>query len=411
MRPLPSVEEALAQVLEHVPEPRVETIDLTAAAGRVLATDVPADRDYPAFPRSRVDGFAVRAADVSPGCVLPVAMEVPAGTPPPAPLPPGAAARIFTGAGAPDGADAIVMQEVCEVLDDGAVRIDEAASVGQHVVPVAWERARGDVVGARGDAVTPALLGALASVGAARLGVHSLPLGRVVSTGDELVAVEQEPGPGQIRNGNAPALRTALRAFGAADGGAVVAGDDPDALARALDFALESDVCLLTGGVSVGDYDLVPAALDAAGVTNVFHGVRLQPGKPLWFGTRGRTLVFGLPGNPVSALVTATLFARPAIRRLLGLAPELPGPRRATLDGALGRGSWRRRFDPVRLVREEDGRLLARPVGYRGSGDIFGFALADALAVVPENSDGPAAGDEVEIVPLSPGAACLSSPA
>jgi molybdopterin molybdotransferase len=405
MRPLASVEEALEQVLDHVPEPRHEEVDLNAALGRVLAADVVADRDYPAFPRSRVDGYAVRAADVTAPGELPVAMEIPAGATPPGPLSEGAVARIFTGAPAPEGADCVVMQEDCEARAEdgglGRVHVGRVPDAGQHLVPVAYERARGETVAAAGDVVTAALAGALASVGAVRPLVSAAPVGRVVSTGDELVPVETTPGPGQIRNGNAPALRGVLASFGAVDGGAVTARDDPASLGEALAFALEADVCLLTGGVSVGDYDLVPAALEAAGVTNVFHGVRMQPGKPLWFGIRGRTLVFGLPGNPVSALVTATLFVRPAVRRLLGLAPELPAPRRAVLDGPLGRGTWRRRYDPVRLVHEPDGRVVARPVGYRGSGDIFGFALADALAVVPEEAPAPAAGDDVDVVPLS----------
>jgi len=400
MRPLASVDEALELVLSQVPEPRVEGVDLTAARGRVLAADVVADRDYPAFPRSRVDGYAVRAAEAGAGAELPVAFEIAAGTAPSRPLPPACAARIFTGAPAPAGADAVVMQEHCEP-HAGRVRILRAAEAGQHVVPVGFESARGDTVGRRGDVVSPALVGALAAVGAARPAVAARPVGRVVATGDELVAVEELPGPGQIRNGNAPALRAALVAFGAVDGGSATARDDRASLAEALAFALAADVCLLTGGVSVGDYDLVPAALEAAGVAAVFHGVRLQPGKPLWFGTRGNTLVFGLPGNPVSSLVTATLFVRPAVRRLLGLPAALPGPLRAVLDGPLARGTWRRRYDPVRLVHRGDGVLLARPVRYRGSGDVFGFALADALAVVPEQARAPAAGDEIEIVALS----------
>ncbi len=406
MRTLPSVDSALEQILEHVPEPRAAAVDLVAARGCVLAADVVADRDYPAFARSRVDGYALRAADAPSGAPLPVAMEIPAGAAPCAALPAGSAARIFTGAAVPTGADAVAMQEDCEAAADGAtVTLRGDVCAGQHVVPPAFERARGELVGARGDLVTAAMVGALASVGAVRPSVLSRPTGRVVATGDELVDACSTPRPGHIRNGNAPALRAALASFGALDGGAVTARDDEASLAQALEFALAADVCLLTGGVSVGDYDLVPAALARAGVTKILHGVRLQPGKPLWCGVRGRTLVFGLPGNPVSALVTATLFVRPAVRRLRGLPPEAPGPRRAVLDGALPRGTWRRRYDPVRLVRRADGVLLARPVGYRGSGDVFGFALADALALVPEESPAPVAGDEVEIVPLAAGTA------
>ena len=156
---------------------------------------------------------------------------------------------------------------------------------------------------------------------------------------------------------------------------------------------------LVTGGVSVGDYDLVPAALAALGVERVLHGVSLQPGKPLWFGVRGRTLVFGLPGNPVSSLVNAALFVRPAFRRMLGLEPAAEEPVPAVLGAPLGRGTWRRRYLPVRLSFTADA-LVATPVRYAGSGDVFGLARADGLAIVPEDAPARAAGDAVRVVPL-----------
>jgi molybdopterin molybdotransferase len=404
-RPLLSVDEALALVLDRVPDQRTESVPLADAGGRVLAETVTADRDYPAFPRSRVDGYAVRAADVRAGVELPVAMEIAAGAEPAGPLPEGAAARIFTGAPAPDGADCVVMQEDCLAGGgagaDAHVRIDTDVDPGYCLVPRGYELREGETVGAPGDVIDAGLVGALASVGAHRVEVTIPPRGRVVSTGDELVPVDALPGPGQIRNSNAAALLAALTAFGARADGSTVARDDEGSLAAAVEFGLDADVCLLTGGVSVGDYDLVPQALEAAGVENVFHGVRLQPGKPLWFGVRGRTLVFGLPGNPVSSLVTATLFARPAIRALLGLPAMPPGSRRAVLLEGLAAGTWRRRYEPVRTEVTDDGRIGVRNIRYRGSGDIFGFAAADALAIVPEEAPAPEPGQEIVIVPLS----------
>ena len=345
MRSLLSVDEALALVLERVPVCRTETLPLGAVDGRVLAESIVADRDYPAFPRSRVDGYAVRAAEIAPGVVLDVSMEIPAGCEPEGPLPAGTVARIFTGAAAPAGANAVVMQEDCDAAD-GRVRIGTAVNVGDALVPPGHELRRGEPVASSGDGLDAARIGALASVGAHEVKVYALPRGRVVSTGDELVDVDAVPGPGQIRNSNAAALLAALSSFGAIADGATVARDNRDSLNAAVEFGLDADICLLTGGVSVGDYDLVPAALEEAGVDKVLHGVRMQPGKPLWFGVHGRTLVFGLPGNPVSSLVTATLFARPAIRRLLGLPVMPPGPRTAVLIDGLARGSWRRPWIP-----------------------------------------------------------------
>ncbi len=401
MPALLSVDEALALVLARVPAPRTERLPLDVAAGRVLAEDVAAREDFPAFPRSRVDGWAVRAAEAHEGAELAPAHEVAAGVVAPPPLPPGAAARVFTGATVPPGADAVVMQEDCARDATGRVRVGRAAAPGQHVVPVAYECARGALVAARGTRVSPAVAGALAAAGAAHVAVHAVPAAHVVATGDELVAVEDDPPPGRIRNSNAPALAAALAAFGARPAAPLRARDDADELDAAVRTALAGDVCVLTGGVSVGDFDLVPATLERAGVERVLHGVRLQPGKPLWFGVRGRTLVFGLPGNPVSSLVTATLFVRPAVRALLGLPSALPGPTHAVLEGALPAGGARRRCDPVRLSHASDGRVTARPVRYRGSGDVFGFAAADALAVVPEHARAPQAGDVVEVVRLS----------
>ena len=397
---LVSVDEALALVLERVPEQRTETVPLSEATGRVLATTIVADRDHPDFPRSRVDGYAVRAAEGCEGSVLPITMEIPAGTEPAVPLAPGCAARIFTGAPVPQGADTVVMQEDCEA-SDGQVAIGTTLASGSFIVPRGHELQRGETVATAGDVLHPARVGGLASVGASTVCVYQPPLGRVVATGDELVAIDAVPGPGQIRNSNAISLLAALTQFGATADGSVLARDDEGSLESAVEFGLGADICLLTGGVSVGDYDLVPAALEAAGVECVFHGVCLQPGKPLWFGVRGRTLVFGLPGNPVSSLVTATLFARPAIRRLLGLPVMPPGPRSAVLLDDLQAGTWRRRYEPVRTEVLDDGRVGVRTLRYRGSGDIFGYAGADALAIVPEGAEAPEAGQEIVIVPLS----------
>lgn len=388
-----TVEEALACVLEHAAPLGVGPAALSAALGRVLATDVESDGDHPAFRRSKVDGWAVRAADA--GEVLRSVCEVPAGKPPGDRIGPGEAARIFTGAPVPEGADRVAKQEDCTPVpagEDGAarVRVPAAALAEDHVVPQGAECRRGAVVARRGDVITPARVGVLASVGAATVAVFARPRVRVLSTGDELCPVEAVPPPGRIRNSNAPALAAACAACGADVVGLASARDDAGALRAELQVALDADVALVTGGVSVGDYDLVPPALETLGVRRVFHGVRLQPGKPAWFGVRGRTLVFALPGNPVSALVNHTLFVAPALARLQGRTVPT-APFEVRLGGPVGAGGRRRRYVPATASRR-DATCIATPVPFQGSGDVFGFAAADLLVLVDEGAEARAAG-------------------
>ncbi len=407
MPPLLSVDEALRLVLGETHRLGAERVPLARALGRTLAAAVRADADHPPFPRSRVDGWAIRTADAPPGgATLRVVAEIAAGTPPGASIGPGEAARIFTGAAVPAGADAVVKQEGC---DDVAgprrhVRLRPGFEADGHIVPVGTECRAGQVVAAAGDVVTSALVGALASVGAATLDVVRRPSVRILATGNELVPCEETPGPGRIRNSNAPALAAAAAELGCDVLGTDWAGDDAGRLLAAVTAALDADVALITGGVSVGDFDLVPGILDQAGVGRVFHGVRLQPGKPIWFGVRApqgatgrRTLVFALPGNPVSTLVNTALFVRPAVAALCGRAA--PAPRAARLGGPVGAGTGRQRYVPARLELVA-GAIVATPVPFQGSGDVFGFSRADALIVVPEGVPGRVAGEAAEIVVL-----------
>jgi molybdopterin molybdotransferase len=254
--------------------------------------------------------------------------------------------------------------------------------------------------------MTPGVVAALASVGYWMFPQAAKPLVVILPTGNELVHTGTgRPEPGRIRNSNGPALASAIWDYGACFRMPMpeVVSDTRPALDDALKTALAKDpaILLVTGGVSVGDYDLVPAALADAGVERVFHGVSLQPGKPLWFGVRGRCLVFGLPGNPVSALVNAALFVRPAVRKLSGRADVVPETLVAVLGGDVGAGANRRRYVPARTSSTADGRLVATPVPFAGSGDVFGFSRADALIVVPVNSPRRAAGERADVVPLA----------
>lgn len=407
MPPLLSVDEALRLVLGETHRLGAERVPLARSLGRTLAAAVRADADHPPFRRSRVDGWAIRTADAPPGgAALRVVAEIAAGTPPGASIGPGEAARIFTGAAVPDGADAVVKQEGC---DDVAgpprhVRLRPGFEAEGHIVPVGTECRAGQVVAEAGDVVTSALVGALASVGAATLDVVRRPSVRILATGNELVPCDETPGPGRIRNSNAPALAAAAAELGCDVLGADAVGDDPARLLAAVTAVLDADVALITGGVSVGDFDLVPGTLEQAGVRRVFHGVRLQPGKPIWFGIREpqaprirRTLVFALPGNPVSTLVNAALFVRPAVAALCGRIG--PSSREARLGGPVGQGTGRKRYVPAALTVVA-GSLVATPVPFQGSGDVFGFSRADALIVVPEGVPPRAAGERAEIVAL-----------
>jgi len=403
--PLLSVEEALALVLERAPGPVQDEVDgeIERSLGAVLFRDVRADADYPAWPRSRVDGYAIRAAG-APG-TFDVVVEVPAGKAPGDRIEDGQAARVFTGAAVPDGADAVVMQE--RVRANGRrVEIASAPEVGENITPSGSECRAGEIIATRGTVVTPRAAAALASVGYATFPQAARPRVVIVPTGNELMhAGERRVAPGRIRNSNGPALASAVYDYGARFRTPMPepVSDERPALDDAVKKALADDpaIVLLTGGVSVGDYDFVPAVFADAGVERVFHGVNVQPGKPLWFGVRGKTLVFGLPGNPVSALVNATLFVRPAIRKMLGRADVVPESLVATLGGDVGAGTSRRRFVPARTSHDAQGRLVAKPVAFAGSGDVFGFSKADALIVVPENSPRRAAGERAQLVPLA----------
>jgi molybdopterin molybdotransferase len=406
MTNLSSVEDALRLVLDRVPPPLegAEPSEIEYAIGCVLFEDVRADADSPAWPRSRVDGYAIASAGAPGG--FDVVCTIPAGRAPGDTLTAGQAARIFTGAPVPGGADAVVKQEDVSV-DGRRLTVPARVEPKENVTARGAECRDGAVVASRGTVITPGVVGALAAVGRAKVRVTQRPSVTILSTGSELVPVDVAPPPGHIRNSNAPALMAAMWSFGGWPKIAGIAKDVRPELDDALKTALADDpsILLVTGGVSVGDFDHVPAVLADAGAERVFHGVNVQPGKPLWFGVRTngarRTLIFGLPGNPVSALVNAALFVRPAIRAMSGRADVVPETIRATLGGSLPGGGPRRRFVPARLTDAHDGRFVATPVPFAGSGDVFGYSRADALVVIPEDAAPRAAGDTADVVSLA----------
>jgi molybdopterin molybdotransferase len=377
------VDEALEIVLANAPRLAVEEVSLDAALGRVLAEDVASDVDMPPFDRSAMDGYAVRAADLAGAPVtLPVAGVVRAGQRPELPLAPGQLIQIMTGAPVPEGADAVQQVERTR-LGEGGGRVEVLVPVeaGANIARRGSEVRVGDVVARGGQTIDPALLGVLAAVGHARVRVGSRPSLAVLVTGDELVDVGVEPGPAHIRNSNGPAVLAQARWAGADPRSLGVVPDDEARIAAALAEGLQADVLVVSGGVSEGVYDLVEGVLAHLGVQVIFDKIALKPGAPLVFGRRGTTLVFGLPGNPVSAQVTFDLFVRSALLRMQGARVVLRPSVEAELLGPVRNRSGRQAYLPAR-VRLEAGRLVAAPIRSMGSADLVAHARANALLVI-----------------------------
>jgi molybdopterin molybdotransferase len=395
-----SVEEAYDRLLRAVaPLPPVD-VDLLEAAGRVLAEEVLADRDAPAAARSAMDGFAVQAEDLrTPPAVLRVVGEVRAGEPAPSrPLAGGEAMRVFTGALVPAGADAVVMVEVTEEdLSAGTVRVMRAAHPGQHVRARGEERRRRDPVLLAGSPLHAGEVASLAALGRARVRVHRPPVVHLLSTGDEVVPIESVPADHQVRNSNAWGLRAQLRDLRLVPVDLGIAPDRPEGLRQALRQGLQGDVLLVTGGVSVGDYDLVARSLAEEGLEVLFHGVKMRPGKPLLAGRRGNCLVFGLPGNPLSTFATFLLFVAPALRRLMGFAGCAPPRVPVTLRGDLERKPDRTTFHLARVTAGERG-LVAEPLPSTGSGDVLSLPRANAFVVTEPGTGAVPAGSALPAV-------------
>ena len=316
--------EAIDQILMHTEPGRDhESVPLLEAAGRVLAQDVVSDVDAPPFEKSAMDGFAVHAGDLSGGAAeLEVVGEARAGHPFGVSVAPGSCVAISTGAEVPEGCDAVVMVERSK-REGSRVRLTDAVRIGQNVCNRAEDLRTGERVMAPGRRLTATDLSVLAAVGCEPVTVFRRPVVTLLTTGDELVPPAETPGVGQIREGNTLHLAALARRAGADVRHAGLVRDDADELARRFGEALDaSDVVVTTGGVSRGEYDLVAGAVPACGVEEVFHKLAIKPGKPLWFGRRGSTLVFGLPGNPVSCLLDHEVFVVPALRKLEGQQAE-----------------------------------------------------------------------------------------
>jgi molybdopterin molybdotransferase len=397
-QPLISIARARELVLEHVKLLEHERVEVVDALDRVLAQDVRAVGDVPPFPCSAMDGYAIKAGPA--GRALTIVGESRAGTPSTSELSEGEAIRISTGAAIPPGATAVIRQEDTDA-DERAVTINEPVSAGANIRYAGEDMRAGTEVLTAGTTLRAGELGAAVAAGMGRLLVARRPIVQVLCTGDELKAPGEPLGPGEIHNSNAPMLVSLATRCGATAPPAARLRDDRAATERALAAALEdSDVTVVSGGVSVGPHDHVKPALGALGVSEVFWGVSLQPGKPTWFGTAGGgKLVFGLPGNPVSAFVTFSLFVRPALAALQGASDEHVLDTEAVLGVAVKRNPNREMAIRVRL-RRSDGEIVAIPNGPQASHIMTSLLGADALALVAPGNDEAPAGTTVALEPL-----------
>ena len=393
-------EQARRSVIEQVkkkPGPRATAaISLWDALGYVLAQEITADRDYPPFDRSTRDGYAVRAADITIGTKLRCTGEIKAGDTVTSPLTRGTCTQIMTGAAVPSGADAVMMIEHTQRGGD-AVSFSRAAHAGQNIVPRGSEANSGQTLLSPGARLGYVELALAAQVGLTELKCAAKPRVAILSTGDEVVLVDELPGPFQIRNSNSVSLAAQVRLAG---GEPVLLGNAADRvedLRAKIDRGLKEDVLVLSGGVSMGKYDLVESVLKDLGAEFYFDAVAIRPGKPAVFGRCGEAIVFGLPGNPVSTMVTFELFVAPALDLLSGAAARDLPLLEAHLGEALHEKPGLIHFLPARVTWQR-ARPEVKTLPWQGSGDIATLAQANCFLVVPSDRENIAAGEAVSVL-------------
>ena len=406
------------RAVEHqaalVQPPDTEVVTLADAAGRVLADPVIADRDLPPFPRSTRDGYAVRSVELGKlPAMLDVIGEVRAGEKPekiPIGIGKGQAVSIMTGAPVPAGGDAVVMVEYTSQLGS-QVEVTRSVVAGENIVPRGAEASHGSLLVERGTRLTEASIALAASVGKSKLQVYRRPKVAVLTTGDEIVEVDASPGPTQIRNSNSHSLAVQIRRAGGDPVPFPIAPDERHGLRRSIEQGLAADLLLMTGGVSIGRYDLVEQVLSELHAEFFFTGAKIQPGRPIVFGKCGEgqggagalareepaTYFFGLPGNPVSTMVTFELFARPVLEALAGMSPRKLVFVYSKLKSEIRVKPGLRRFLPAILSGEFENSEVAL-VAWQGSGDVAATARANCYIVIPPDRESIPSGEFVAVM-------------
>ena len=396
-----SIEEALGIVLENVPTRKTERIPFCKSFGRVIAEDITATLDIPPFNRATMDGFAVRSTDVQNAPVeLVFGGEARAGGGIPENLKPNEAISIMTGAPVPEGADAVQIIEVCTVSHcESKVTILQPVSPGDNIAPKGREAMAGDVIIKAGCVAGPPEIALLATFGYAEVPVYARPSVAILATGDELVEFDETPRPDQIRNSNTYCLASQLRLLGIEADYLGIARDEKEDLHKKILDGLKRDVLIITGGVSMGEYDFVRDVFEELGIEILFSKVAIKPGKPTVFARRGESLIFGLPGNPLSSMITFECFARPVLGRMCGMKqPELRRMRGVLVED-VRQTPGRTAFLPARVAWTQTGWSVI-PISWKNSADMIGFSGANATLIFPGEYDLLSRGEMVEIMLL-----------
>ena len=393
-----SVEEARQRILASFSTLPAEVVPVTEAFGRVLAEDLTARVTQPSADISAMDGYAVRAADVSAvPTVLTEIGAVPAGSSFDGSIGAGQCVRIFTGAPLPAGADAVVIQEDTE-RDGNRITVRESVAVSRHVRKAGLDFRAGDVLLRPGRRLTARDVGLAAAMNRPWLAVRRRPRVAILATGDEVVLPGEPMGPNQIASANGPALAAMIVASGGIPVTLGIAEDDSDHLAAMADQAVGVDLLITTGGASVGEHDLVRSALGERGLVLDFWKIAMRPGKPLMFGRLRDTPLLGLPGNPVSSMVCAILFARPILQVLLGLPTDQPETEPAVLGCDLRANDRRQDYLRASMARSADGRWVATPMPIQDSSMMMPLAESDGLIVRAPNAPAAVVGDPVKVI-------------
>lgn len=395
-----SVEEALNQILEVIVPLGREKVSILDSIGRVIGEDIYANRNIPPRDNSAMDGYALRwedtrGASISKPVILKVIEDIPAGTIPRKSIGSGESSRIMTGAPIPDGANAVVRVEDTE-KDGQRVKVFVKAKEGQDIRPAGEDVREGELVISQGDVIRPAEIGMLAALGRSFISVYQRPLVAIVATGDELVDIDENPTPWQIISSNSYSIAAQIIDCGAVPLQIGIAKDKRDDLVAKFQAALRADIIVSSGGVSVGDYDLVKDVMKEVGNQMKFWQVAMRPGKPLAFGSMNGIPVFGLPGNPVSSMVSFEQFVRPSILKMMGHKNLFRRIVRATLKDNIAKKKGTRHFIRAR-VNYENGRYFATTTGEQGSGILMSMVVANGLIILPEYAASVKKGEEVSI--------------